>query len=87
MVGLIEGGFLNPDMDMVKVWAPIIAPEEFNADKVMLFSELLKEQVGVDAVPAPVNVAHDAELVSIVMEDGITILILPVLDIGSIVVI
>lgn len=85
MVGLIEGGFFNPDMDIVRVCAPITELEEFSADKVILFSEVLNEQVGVDVVPVPVNVAHDAELVRIVMEDGITIFILPVLDIGSIV--
>lgn len=85
MVGLIEGGFFNPDMDRVRVCAPITLLEEFKADKVILFSEVLNEQVGVDVVPVPDNVAHAAELVRIVIEDGITIFILPVLDIGSIV--
>lgn len=85
MVGLIEGGFFNPDMDIVRDCAPITALVEFIADKVILFSEVLKEQVGVDVVPIPDNVAHDAELVRIVIDDGITIFIFPVLDIGSIV--
>lgn len=47
----------------------------------------MKLHVGVVEVPVPDNVAHDAEVVNIAIVDGITIFILPLLDIGSIVVI
>lgn len=63
-----------------------MAPDEFREDKVILFSDELKVHVGVVVVPVPDNEAHEAELVSIVIVDGITIFIFPLLEIGSMVV-
>lgn len=74
---------------MVMVCAPMAEAVEFKAERVTLFSAELKEQNAVNPspVPLPVNVAHEVRLVVIIIELGITILIFPVDERGSVMVI
>lgn len=60
---------------------------EFKADKVTLFYAELYVHMAVKArpEPVPVKVAHEAELVAMVIELGITILILPAEERASVV--
>ena len=71
---------------IVIVWAGILAVPEARFWKVMLFYIELYKQVAVKDNPVPVNWAHVAADVAIVIVLGNIILILPVDDSGSIVV-
>lgn len=88
-VGDVEGGFFMPDRVMVIVWDGIIEVVEFREKIVMLFYWVLKVHWGVIEIPVlvPVRVAHVGDATLTLTVGGSTILILPVEESGSSVVI
>ena len=86
-VGEVDGGLMSPDMVTENVWIAINDDVELISVRVILFYVKLTEQTGNYLIPEPEMFAHVDELISIVMVDGIDILIFPVDVIGSKVVI